>query len=153
MSKVFCDQCTPKRMARLSAAVVSVGAVVALSSCASTPSAQTATLQGEPGDGKISVRFEDFQDGTRCTVLTPKGSLTIDQIPGTIEYPALYRASPITCRIPTGPAYAIDVESSLPADFRVAGFTAYLDGRLFGTLTTGDDVLQVQKSDGVRRLN
>jgi len=74
-------------------------------------------------------------------------------MPGKIEYPALYRASPITCRVPSGPAYAIDVESSLPADFRVAGFTAYMDGRLFGTLSSGDGVVQVQKVDGVRRLN
>ena len=126
----------------------------ALSSCGSTePASSTAMLAGSEGDGKISVQFNDFAQATRCTVQTPKGALIVNEMPGKIEYPALYRASPITCSSPRAGVYAIDVETSLPVAFRVADMKAFADGRLIGTISTASDILNIQRADAVRRLN
>ena len=139
--------------AKIKVAVAGLLAASILSSCAGTPAASVARLEGAADDGKISVRFNNFAEGTRCIMQTPRGQLVVEKMPGEFEYPAAYRNAPITCTEPSGAVYAVDVDSSLPETFRVAAATAYSTGELIVTISTDQALLQAQSEDAVRRLN
>lgn len=127
--------------------LISALAVLALTACAAA-NAPTTTATKLLEGSKISVLFQDFPEGTVCTVATPSETLSTTAIPGQIDYQALYASSPVTCHAPDGGVYDVDVASVVPNSFRVAGLTAYGTGIIVSTVSSGT-LTQYRNDNGV----
>lgn len=125
-------------------------APLALTACAGVSNAPTTTAQGLSSNSKISVLFQDFPDGTICTVTTPVETLRTTAMPGKIDYPAAVPSSPVSCEAPNGDIYDVDIPSVLPQSFRVAGITAYGTGLIVSTVSAGQ-LLQLENQTGVAK--
>ncbi len=131
-----------------------IGAVfLVLAACEAPQGGSTASLPAQNDGGKISVLFQDFRAGMRCTVKTPEGLLVADTMPGKIDYSGKYRDANVACSHPDGALYAIDVDGSLPGSFRVAGITVRPNGTLVATVSTGSELLNISTPDAVRKIN
>lgn len=125
----------------------SICAAWVLSGCGGVPVKSSAKIPIPKGEGEISILFQDFAEGASCTIKTPEGDLELAELPGSVEYPSSYRASPITCDNGDGSIIVFDIDALLPESFRIAGTTARPDGSMFITVSSDQGLFQIQNEE------
>lgn len=87
---------------------------------------------------KVSVLWQDFPSGTKCSASDVQGKLKTKKKRGhpVVEVRGFGEIGTYFCVLPDGRYVITDVNTRLPQGTRYAGITVYPDGRTFVTAST-----------------
>jgi len=92
---------------------------------------------------KVSILWQDFPKGTKCSAQNIKGELKHKKKRGhpKVDVTGFGEVGTFFCVLPDGRTVTTDVNKRLPNGTRVAGITIYPDGRTYLTASTSGDLV------------
>lgn len=104
---------------------------------------------------KISVLFQDFPKGTKCSASGAQGKVKLGKQRGhpTVDIKGYGEIGTIFCNLPDGRQIISDVNKHIRSDARVVGVTVYPNGMAYLTSSTSAGLISAQMPNMIRFVN
>lgn len=101
---------------------------------------------------KLSVLFQDFPSGTKCSATGTKGKVTLNKKRGhpRVKIKGYPEIGTIFCNLPDGRQIITDINKHLRADAKVVGVTIYPNGMAYLTTSASGGLFSEQMSNMIR---
>ena len=101
---------------------------------------------------KISVLFQDFPKGTKCSATGTKGKVILKRKRGhpKVDIKGYADIGTLFCHLPDGRQIVTDVNKRLQPDAKTVGITLYPDGRAYLTSNTARGLISEQMSNAIQ---